>query len=235
MFRSLRVRLPLLFLAGIVLAGLLTPMKASQLSCQFSPDRTLSEMRHEANGIAELYSNAVNETFGASQRKNSRRAPTFARANLEKATGDVIGYVGVPPFPGERSGLPQWDIKTINWTSGETLTFEFTPPGLHHTYLAVARPVRLHKRPIGAIVIAKRKTSVNHSVYLLVERLALAGVLGLVVAGLLGWYLSRRLVRPVLVLSRAADEVAAGNYGVTVPRRAPGEIGHPPGRFAAAT
>src|SRR5204863_7328078 len=145
--------------------------------------------------------------------------PTVARANLATATGDLIGYVGVPLFPGEKSGLRQWSIDTIDWTSGETLTFEFTPPGFRHTYLAVARPVRLHKRPIGAIVIAKRKTSVNHSVYLLVERLALAGVLGLVVAGLLGWYLSRRLVRPVLVLSRAADEVAAGNYGVTVPRR----------------
>src|SRR6266576_3050468 len=210
MFRSLRVRLPLLFLAGIVLAGLVTTLIAVQLFRQFSRDQTLSELRREANGIAELYSNAVNETFGASQRKNSRRAPTF---------------------PGERSGLPQWDIKTINWTSGETLTFEFTPPGLHHTYLAVARPVRLHKRPIGAIVIAKRKTSVNHSVYLLVERLALAGCLGLVVSALLGWYLSRRLVRPVLVLSRAADEVAAGNYDVTVPRRAPGEIGHLADRF----
>jgi signal transduction histidine kinase len=231
MFRSLRVRLPLLFLAGILLAGLVTTVIAVQLFRQFSRDQTLSELRREANGIAELYSNAVNETFGASQRKNARRAPKFARANLETATGDLIGYVGVPPFPGENPGLRQWDIKTIDWNSGETLTFEFTPPGLHHTYLAVARPVKLHNRPIGAIVIAKRKTSVNHSVDLLVERLALAGVLGLVVAGVLGWYLSRRLVRPVLVLSRAADEVAGGNYDVTVPRRAPGEIGHLADRF----
>jgi signal transduction histidine kinase len=230
-FRSLRVRLPLLFLAGILLAGFVTTVIVVQLFRQFSRDQTLAELRREANGIAELYSNAVNETFGASQRKNSRRAPTFARANLEKATGDLIGYVGVPPFPGEKGVLPQWDIKTINWTSGETLTFEFTPPGKHHVYLAVARPVRLHKRPIGAIVIAKRKTSVNHSVYLLVERLAIAGALGVVVAALLGWYLSRRLVRPVLVLSRAADEVAGGNYDVTVPRRAPGEIGHLADRF----
>src|SRR5438034_5492347 len=196
MFRSLRVRLPLLFLAGILLAGLVTTVIAVQLFREFSRDQTLSELRREANGIAELYSNAVNETFGATKRKNARRAPKFARANLETATGDLIGYVGVPPFPGENPGLRQWDIKTIDWSSGETLTFEFIPPGLHHTYLAVARPVKLHKRPIGAIVIAKRKTSVNHSVYLLVERLALAGVLGIVVAALLAWYLSRRLVRP---------------------------------------
>src|SRR5436305_9075194 len=142
MFRSLRVRLPLLFLAGIVLAGLVTTLIAVQLFREFSRDQTLSELRREANGIAELYSNAVNETFGASQRKNARRAPTFARANLEKATGDLIGYVGVPPFPGEKSptaGLRKWTIDTIDWTSGATLTFEFVPPDVPpRVYLAVA-------------------------------------------------------------------------------------------------
>src|SRR5205823_1208070 len=111
------------------------------------------------------------------------------------------------------------------------LTFEFVPAGENHVYLAVAHPVLLHRRTIGAIVVAKRKTSVNHSVNLLVERLAIAGALGLVVAALLGVYLSRRLVRPVLVLSRAADEVAGGHYDVTVPRRAAGEIGHLADRF----
>ena len=46
------------------------------------------------------------------------------------------------------------------------------------------------------------------------------------------WYVSRRLVRPLLALSRAADEVAGGNYDVERARRgAPGEIGHLAERF----
>ena len=65
----------------------------------------------------------------------------------------------------------------------------------------------------------------------LIERLALAGALGLLVAGALGWYLSWRVVTPVLALSRAADEVAAGNYDVELPASAPGEIGHLTERF----
>src|SRR5262249_39629232 len=144
-------------------------------------------------------------------------------------------FDGVNPFPGERSGLRPLDLKTIDWTSGNTLTFEFVPPGLHRTYLAVAHPVVLHNRPIGAIVIAKPKTSVNHSGVQLVKRLAVAGALGLVVAALLGWYISRWLVRPVLVLSHAADEVAGGNYDVKVPQRAPGEIGDLAIRFGEMT
>src|SRR6266446_6187836 len=167
MFRSLRVRLPLLFLAGIVLAGLVTTVIAVQLFRNFARDQTLSELRREANGIAGLYSTWVNEAYNASTHRNSRRAPSFAGANLERATGDLIYFDGVNPFPGEKSGLKQLNVKSIDWTSGETLTFEFVPPGFHSVYLAVAHPVLLHKTSIGAIVVAKRKTSVNHSVYLL--------------------------------------------------------------------
>src|SRR5205814_6236715 len=65
----------------------------------------------------------------------------------------------------------------------------------------------------------------------LVKRLALAGLLGLLAAGVLAFFFSRRLVKPVLALSRAADEVAGGHYDVAVPTRAPGEIGHLAERF----
>jgi two-component system sensor histidine kinase BaeS len=229
-FRSLRVRLPLLFLGGVAFAGIVTTLIALQLFREFAHDQTLRQLRQEADGIAQLYGNWVNETFSASTRRNSRRAPTFAARNLEKATGDLIGYVGVNPFPGDRSGLREWNLK-IEWSSGKTLTFEFVPPGYRRTYYAVARPVELRNRPIGAIIVAKRKTSVSNSAWQLVERLALALALGLAAAAALGWYLSRRIVRPVLALSRAADEVATGKYDVAVPPGAPGEIGHLADRF----
>src|SRR5205807_3622347 len=55
---------------------------------------------------------------------------------------------------------------------------------------------------------------------------------GIVIAGLLGWYLSRRITRPVLALSKAADEVSRGRYDVEVPRvRSGDEIGHLADRF----
>ena len=53
----------------------------------------------------------------------------------------------------------------------------------------------------------------------------------MLVAAFLAWYLSRRIVRPVLQLSDAADAVAAGHYDVTVPKRAPGELAHLSERF----
>jgi len=232
MFRSLRVRLPLLFMAGVVLAGVVTTLIAVQLFRELARDQTLRQLRQEASGIAQLYSNAVKADFGAAKRSESRRAPNFAAKSLEKATGDLIFFDGpVNLFPGEKSGLRKLNLQSIDWTSGETLTFEFVPPGHRGTYYAVARPVEVHNRSIGAIVVARRKTSVSHSVSQLVQRLALAGLLGLLVAGVLAFFVSRRLVRPVLALSRAADQVAAGRYDVEVPTNAPGEIGHLAERF----
>src|SRR5207253_2907285 len=53
-----------------------------------------------------------------------------------------------------------------------------------------------------------------------------------VIAGLLGWYLSRRITKPMLALSSAADKVARGRYDVEVPDvRAGDEIGHLADRF----
>jgi signal transduction histidine kinase len=232
---SLRVRLPLVFLAGIVLAAVITTLIAVRLFQNLSHDQALSGLTREAHGIAALYSAAVPASYGnrdKSGKSSDRQPPKLVGANLEQATGDRIYFVGPRrPFPGQITGLRRLPVKTIDWQSGKSLAFEFVPPGTRRTFLAVANPVFFGPQPIGAIVVATPKTNVRKRVVSLVERLAVAGLLGLLVAALLAWYLSRRIVRPVLQLSDAADEVAAGRYAVTVPKRAPGELGHLSERF----
>jgi len=230
--RSLRVRLPLVFLAGIVLAGVVTTAISIRLFQQFARDQAISQLSREAHGIAELYTNAIKAGYG--NKKGDRKPPTFAAANLRLATGAKLYWVGPnTAFPGQprNLGLPRLPVKTIDWQSGRALSFDFTPPGVHRRYIAVANPLLLGKTSVGAVVVAQPKTDVGKRVNSLIERLAVAGLLGLAVAGLLAWYLSRRIVRPVLQLSRAADEVASGNYDVPVPPNAPGELGHLSERF----
>ena len=100
MFSSLRVRLPLLFLAGIVLASVVTTLIAIQLFRDFARHQTLHDLRREAGGIAQLYSSAVAADFAAQARAVAAGAD-FARAELEQATGDKIYFDGpVEPVPG---------------------------------------------------------------------------------------------------------------------------------------
>jgi signal transduction histidine kinase len=244
MLGSLRVRLPLVFLTGMLLAGTVTTLIAVRLFRDYARDQALAQVSQEANGVARLYAASIPQSYAlkAGKSHSDRNAPSEVTAEaLEKATGDKIFFDGPHhPFPGLEQGqqpiagltpLPKKYLKTVDWISGSALTFEMSLPGKHNTYYAAAHPVSVGKTSIGAIIVATRKTGVSARVYSLVERLALAAVLGLLVAMALAWYLSRRIVRPVLQLSDAADAVSRGDFAVKVPQHAPGELGHLSERF----
>jgi signal transduction histidine kinase len=233
MLRSLRFRLPALFLAGIVVSGLVAAVVAFQLFQSYTLRRAKQELRREGSGVTRLYvaqANSSNDPVPASQ--------------LEHATGDRIYYVpvsrGFDLFPGDRSAhlrtLPQSVLDFSAIKRGRTLQFEFVPPGVHKTYLAVAHPLILGrgktKAVFGALVVAKPKDQLENRVAPLLERLGIALLGGILVAAILGVYISRRLARPVLDLSHAADAVSRGRYDVELPRMHSGdEIGHLASRF----
>ena len=114
------------------------------------------------------------------------------------------------------------------------VTFEFTPPGSNRSYLAAARPVRLEPESdaLGAIIVAKPRAELRDQWVPLVWRLAVAVLVGVVLAGLLSWWLSRKITGPVTALAEAADEIASGNYAVRVPdTHSHDEISHLSERF----
>ena len=55
MFGSLRFRLPALFLAGIVLAGLITALISVRFFQSYNRARAVDELRSESVGIVQLY------------------------------------------------------------------------------------------------------------------------------------------------------------------------------------
>jgi signal transduction histidine kinase len=217
MFRSLRFRLPAIFLAGFVLAGVVASLIAVWFFQDYSRDQSLAELRREAVGLSQLYSLRAG-------------AEPFDAAALERATGDRLFFVGRNKLaleflePGQEASLKQLErlepvaVPEAVLTSGRLTTFEFEPPDDGRTYLAVSTPLKLEEDTVfGALVVAKPKTELRDRWVTLLERLALAFLGGIVVAGGLAWYLSRRITKPVLALAQAADEVAEGRYEVDVP------------------
>src|SRR5262245_42664936 len=230
MLGSLRFRLPALFLAGIVVSGVIAAAIALALFQNYAHKQLLVKLRREADGLTELYQKqaiAYNDT--------GTRTLRFAPPQLERATGDKIFYVGADVFPGAGpTGLRQLPLDTVDWRAGRPRTFEFRPPGFKRTYLAVLRPMRLApgSSPFGALVVATPKTEIATGLRRLLERLGLALIGGILAAAVLGWYLSRRITGPVLALSKATDEISRGHYDVDVPEvRGGGEIGHLAQRF----
>ncbi|HEU6443953.1 MAG TPA: HAMP domain-containing sensor histidine kinase [Gaiellaceae bacterium] len=228
MFRSLRFRLPAFFLAGAVLAGLVSTLIALGLFQDYTEDRLVAELRREAQGLSALYAGQ------AARSVEQEEAPPFvAPQRLEQASGSRIYWAGLRIIFTGSSRLRPLPLDIVDWKDGRVRTFEFTPPDAKRRFLAVSSPLRIGKQGtyFGAIIVAKPKAELRERWQTLVERLTLAGIVGIVVAGALAWYLSRRISEPVQKLSQAADNIAAGVY--EVPEiRAYGEIGQLAERFS---
>jgi signal transduction histidine kinase len=231
MFRSLRFRLPALFLAGAALAGVVSTIISIGLFQDYTEDRLRAELRREARGLTILYAEEAERATRAGE-------PTLrlsrATRRFEQASGSQIYYVGLRIFFGQGSGLRALPENTVQWKDGGIRTFEFTPPDANRKFLAVSSPLRLAPREpyLGAIVVAKPTAELRDRWTTLIERLLLAGLVGIAVSAALSLYLSRRITKPVEALTEAANKIADGRYDIEVPHvSSRDEIGHLSARF----
>jgi two-component system, OmpR family, sensor kinase len=220
---SLRFRLPAIFLVGVVLAGIVATVISIRFFQSYTRTRTIHELRSESIGIVSLYATQA----GANE------VPV---ATLRKAIGgDQIYYVPIVPgaslFAGPLPRLPVGTLTRKQLASTEPTTLSLHVKGT--SYLAVAEPVAIGSQVLGALVVAKPASQLRSSWIVLLERLAIAFGGGVLVAGLAAVYLTRRIARPLMALSAAADEIAAGEYGIEVPHpRGHDEIAQLSARFA---
>ncbi|HVH51265.1 MAG TPA: HAMP domain-containing sensor histidine kinase, partial [Gaiellaceae bacterium] len=222
MLGSLRFRLPALFLLGIVLSGVVTALIAIRFFQSYAHARALDELRAEAPGIVKI---------------EAREAGVVAlntNSLVHAIGGDKIFFVPVVPGATLFQDMPTLPPTTIDVRELErtgSVTFNLRWKG--GSYLAVGQPVKLGENLAGALVVAKPASQLRSRWLTLVERLGIAFAGGVIVSSLLGFYLSRRITRPLLGLSAAADEVAGGNYDVVVPEpRGTDEIPHLAARFS---
>jgi signal transduction histidine kinase len=217
MLGTLRFRLTALFLAAVLVFGLVSIALAVRLFQDVTRSQSVSEIQREARGLATLYAQSALQSSD-----KGAKAPQFAAKTLELATGDRLYYVGASLFPGQRFGLKRLQrpvLGDVRLDRDHLVTFEFTPPGDDRRLLAAAQPVQLVRgtEPFGWLIVAKPTAELREQWVVLVERLLLALAAGIALAALLVWWLSKRLTEPVLALTRATHAVATGNYDVEIP------------------
>jgi signal transduction histidine kinase len=217
MLGSLRFRLTALFLAAVLVFGLVSIGLALRLFQDVTRSQSTRELEREAEGLAALYAESAIRSSD-----EGTKAPTFAAKRLELATGDKLYYVGASLFPGQRYGLTRLtrrDLGDVVLERDRLVTFEFTPSDNGQRLLAAAHPVRLviGTEPFGWLIVAQPIAELREQWVTLLERLALALAVGIALAGVLFWWLSRRLTEPVLGLTRATEQVAEGRYDIEIP------------------
>ena len=222
MLRSLRFRLPALFLLGIVLAGVVATLIAVRFFQSYTRTHAASELRAESVGIVELY---------------QRQAGEGQVFDLPLGR-DKVFWVPVVPgaslLAGSLPELPRSEVTLAKLRGDKPPAFDFHYRG--EAYLGVGQVVRLAKLPVGALVVAKPEADLRSRWVQLAWELALAFGIGIPVAGALVVYFSRRIVRPLETLTAAADEVAVGHYKIALPERTGGsEVERLAARFGEMT
>jgi signal transduction histidine kinase len=210
-FRSLRFRLPALFLLGIVLAGLVATLIAVRFFQSNTRAHAASELRAESAGIVQLYQ----EKAGIGH---------VSLANLKRALGtDQVFWVPVVSGGQLRVGpLPSLSAGVLPKTSaGATRPPAFDFHTDRGSYLGVAQPLYLGNNDYnvyaGSLVVAEPESALRARWLQLAWELALAFGIGIPIAGILVIFLARRIAEPLEALAAAADEVAEGHYDVAVP------------------
>jgi signal transduction histidine kinase len=208
-FRSLRFRLPALFVLGIVLAAVVATLIAVRFFQSNIRTHAATELRQDAVGIVGLYEQRAGVGY-------------VSVHSLQAALGGNEVF-WVPPVRGAKllagplPTLPTSVLPVPTETDGTTPSFDFTNGGT--AFLGVAQPVRLGGVGAGSLVVAEPQSALRSRWLQLFWELALAFGIGIPVAGVLVVYYSRRIAGPLEELATAADEVAAGNYDVAVPER----------------
>jgi signal transduction histidine kinase len=205
--RSLRFRLPALFLVGVVLAAVIAALIAVRFFQAYTHTRAAHELRAESAGIVQLYT----------QQAGIGSVPV---ASLRKAIGgDEIFWVpvvrGASLFAGAVTVLPRSALPPSDLVRSGPHTINLSAEG--KGYLAVAQVVKLAGISVGAIVVAKPNSAVTSSWLQLLGEIAIAFGIGIPLALLFVFFFSRRVARPLEALTRAADEVATGHYDVALP------------------
>jgi signal transduction histidine kinase len=221
-FRSLRFRLPALFLLGILLAAIVATLIAVRFFQSYTRTHAASELRREAAGIVTLY-------------EGQAGVGHVSPGNLQLALGgDRIYWVPAVPGASLLAGpvpqLPRSEVPLARVVHRSSPAFDLDVQG--STYLGVGQVVRLAGIPVGALVVAKPESALRSRWLQLVWRLAIAFGIGIPVALALVVFFSLRIVRPIEALTEAADEVAEGHYGVELPEQTGGsEVARLSARF----
>jgi len=226
MLRSLRFRLPALFLLGIVLAAVVAALIAVSFFQGYTRSQAAAELRAESSGIVQLYE------------RQAGVGHVSLHTLLLSLGGDRVFWLPAVPGASLLAGpLPQLPSSTVPaevLAAGSTRAFDLRVKGAG--YLAVGQVVRLAGLPVGALVVAKPDQALRSRWLQLVWQLALAFGIGIPVAAALVAYFSRRITGPLEALAAAADEVAAGTYEVELPERGGGsEVERLAARFGEMT
>jgi len=141
--------------------------------------------------------------------------PGFSPQALTDASGPVIGADRFEPLIDKELQHPGSAQQVITWSGEAASAEEFTAIPLQ------GRAGDL----LGVFLVGSSRRELVAQLAFIRSLAIVVGGAGILLGMILSWWIAARVTRPIVRLARAADAVAAGNWGARVPVRGRDEVG----------
>ena len=222
-WRTLRGRLALASLVGLIIASLVFAILGVQLVRSQTVQSDLDELETTAIGLAQLISQDAEPQL---EQKDARYEPTPERIQALASivgTGTQFAYTGAllaPAALGEQSPLQrkaiaQVDLDVLERNSVQR--FDYTIPETGVKAIAAAAPITFSDGTIvGAAVVIRERAELGTVWRRFANRVLIAAAVGLGIALLVTVLFSRTALRPLKRLELAALAVGRGDLDTRV-------------------
>ncbi len=220
-WRTLRGRLALASVAGLVAASLVFALVSSSLVSSLSERNARDQFDRETSRVTALASAQIERAASGGGCR------TYSPAELAAfvGPGTRVYATGLKTCPGTDEApfklAPPALAKAVDRHVLATQPFVRIPPEAipgPGDQVATAATLRIGNTSFGELIIVKPRDAVRATVADTAPRLVAAAVIGLIPAVLLTLLLTTRLTRPIRGMRDATDRVAAGDMSVTVAR-----------------
>jgi|GEM_PF-3257165 len=191
----------------------------------FAVDRAVTAFYHQQNAadllrLGQRFANFLARAPAEGASEAVRAIAEITATPLLVLNREGVTVAGSGELASEVGKRPQ-NPRILSALRGEESVFLALDDNLPGSLVVTAVPIRQGPEVVGAVVLFRPVDRVRQAVARVRALLALAVVGLFLLLAAFGWFLSRRLVRPLLAMKDAADQMAQGHYSSRV--EAPGD------------
>src|SRR3954454_9179765 len=224
MLRSLRLRLVVLLLVPVLVAGGLALGLTTRSVTSYERAQTQQRLQEQGPGVVRQFAEAARRAFDTEGTPRPINIRTFVRQITRADIWVVPNPDYAEPYPG--GNVASWPALKLDWAKldrGQQLVFEATPPGGEKSLTVVSGVFLTHNyRPapdgdiaaFGAIILTRPLAALAPPQSFWASRLAPAFLAAGAAALLLALVVGFRITAPLRRLAAASSAIAGGNYRV---------------------